>query len=316
MIYTVTLNPAVDRELIVPEFAYNSVLRASAWQVDYGGKGFNVSRMLRVLDTPSTALAFAGGKSGELLEEGLTALGIETAFIEVEGETRTNVSIVTEAHDRYLKVNEPGPTISAAAQAAFLEQVQVLAQPGTWWVLAGSLPPGVPATFYGRIIEIVQAAGGHTLLDSSGEALVVGCAAGPELAKPNDVELAQVTGMPTSNAEEIVAAGRQMQKLGPARLIISLGKKGAMAIDGEEVHQVAAPHIEEKNPIGAGDSLVGGLVWALAQDMSLVEALQWGVACGAATAASSGTSLGKRADVEQLREETEVRALSTILEKA
>src|SRR5690606_30955360 len=111
MIYTITLNPAVDRELTVDRFAYNSVLRATSWQVDYGGKGFNVSRMLLRLGAPSVALAFAGGKSGELLHDGLAALGITTSFVPVPDETRTNVSIVSETEDKYIKVNEPGPTI-------------------------------------------------------------------------------------------------------------------------------------------------------------------------------------------------------------
>lgn len=310
MIYTVTLNPAVDRELTVPEFAYNTVLRATAWQVDYGGKGFNVSRMLRSLGAPSVALAFAGGKAGELLQEGLASLEIETAFVQVAGETRTNVSIVTEAHNRYLKVNEPGPTIDAAARTAFLERIEGLARPGEWWVLAGSTPPGVEATYYAEIIRIVRAAGGHTLLDTSGEALRAGVAAGPDLVKPNDVELAQLTGLPVTNQAQIIAAARQVQAQGPAQVVVSLGKKGALAIGDQELYQITAPRIEEKNPIGAGDSLVGGLVWALDEGHSLAGALQWGVACGAATAASSGTAVGSREKVEQLRTQTQVHTLA------
>lgn len=310
MIYTVTLNPAVDRELTVPQFEYNTVLRATAWQVDYGGKGFNVSRMLLSLGTSSVALAFAGGKSGELLREGLAALGIETDFIAVEGETRTNVSVVTEAHDRYLKVNEPGPTIGAGAQETFVDRVKELAKPGGWWVLAGSLPPGVAADYYARIIEVVRAAGGHTMLDTSGDALRDGCLARPDLVKPNDVELTQLTGMPTDNAQQIVSAARQMQEMGPGRVVISLGKKGAMAIDDDGVYEVSAPRISEKNPIGAGDSLVAGLVWALDRGNALAEALRWGVACGAATAASSGTAVGTWNDVERLWKQTTARTVA------
>ena len=108
MIYTVTLNPAVDRELRVPAIEFDTVLRASAWRVDFGGKGFNVSRMLCALGAESVALGFAGGRAGELLRDGLHALGIATDFVWVPGETRTNVSIVSEAPPRYVKVNEPG----------------------------------------------------------------------------------------------------------------------------------------------------------------------------------------------------------------
>jgi len=310
MIYTVTLNPAVDRELTVPDFAFDTVLRATAWQVDYGGKGFNVSRMLRSLGTPSVALAFTGGRSGELLGDGLAALGIETAFIWVEGETRTNVSIVNEKHDHYIKVNEPGPAIGAEAQAALLAKVRELAQPGSWWVLAGSLPPGLPAGYYAQIAAAVHEGGGQVVLDSSGEALKEGCLAAPALVKPNDHELQQLTGLPVGSTEEIVAAARQVRALGPASVVVSMGKAGALAVDGSGAWMVAAPRIAEQNPIGAGDSLVAGLVWSLARGDTMAEALRWGVACGAATAASPGTAVGERAAVERLYAQTSVEQLA------
>lgn len=159
MIYTVTLNPAVDRELTVATLEYDTVLRATHWQVDCGGKGFNVARMLAALGLESVALAFAGGRSGELLRDGLQDLGITTDFVWVEGETRTNVSIVSQAHDHYIKVNEPGPTIAAARQAELLDKIRGLAREGDLWVLAGSLPPGVPPTIYADVIESLRACG-------------------------------------------------------------------------------------------------------------------------------------------------------------
>ena len=127
MIYTLTLNPAIDRELLVPEIKFDTVLRASKWQVDFGGKGFNVSRLLVGFETISTALGFVGGDSGKTLESGLQSLGIETDFVWVDGETRTNVSIRSEAETTYIKVNEPGPIISVEYIQALLEQVKVLA---------------------------------------------------------------------------------------------------------------------------------------------------------------------------------------------
>lgn len=165
MIYTLTLNPALDRELTVPAFAFDKVLRATAVRVDWGGKGFNVSRALTALGAESIALGFVGGVTGESLRVGLAELGIRTDFVQVAGETRTNVSIVTEDHTHYLKVNDPGPTITLAEQTALLQKIRAFAQPGDWWVLAGSLPPGVPANFYAQVIQLVQSAGGHAALD-------------------------------------------------------------------------------------------------------------------------------------------------------
>ncbi len=300
MIYTVTLNPAVDREMLVPEIQYDTVLRALDWQVDYGGKGFNVSRMLRALGAPSCALGFVGGKSGEILHEGLNALDIQTDFVWVEGETRTNISIVTPDHAHYLKVNEPGPEISAASQREFIERMRGLVRPDDWWVLAGSLPPGVPDTMYAEMIRVIEAGGAHTLLDSSGAALEHGCRAGAYLVKPNSFEAEKLTGIPIHGTQDALRAAARIQEIGASVVIISLGKDGAMLVSRQESWIAHSPKIEESNPIGAGDSLVGGVVWAMSTGCSLKEALCWGVACGAASASQDGTAVGGRELVEEL----------------
>ena len=167
MICTVTLNPAVDRELTVDTIVFDTVLRASEWQVDCGGKGFNVARMLKSLGTPSIALGFAAGKSGEMLQGILEGLGIETDFVWVAGETRTNVSIVSADNENYVKVNEPGPTISESDLTTLADKIRDRVQAGDWWVLAGSLPPGVPADYYSELIDIIQSAGARVFLDTS-----------------------------------------------------------------------------------------------------------------------------------------------------
>lgn len=305
-IYTVTLNPAVDRELTVPAITFDTVLRATSWRVDYGGKGFNVSRMLHAFGTPSVALGFAGGRSGELLRDGLEGLGIATDFVWVTGETRTNVSIVTEAHDHYVKANEPGPTVSSGEQMALVSKVRRLVRPGDWWVLAGSLPPGVPATIYMPLVGAIQGGGAHAILDTSGDALAHGCAAHPYLAKPNDAEAGKMTGLPVDSPAQLAAAARAVQAAGVSKVVISLGKRGALLYDGEQTWLAASPVIEERNPIGAGDSMVGGLVWALHHGEPLVAALRWGIACGAATASQDGTAVGSRELVEKLAARVQV----------
>jgi 1-phosphofructokinase family hexose kinase len=300
MIYTVTLNPAVDKELVVPALEMDTVLRTQAINIDYGGKGFNVSRMLDALGSPSVALGFAGGHNGELLEDGLQSLGIETDFVWVDGETRTNVSIVTAIPSHYIKVNEPGPVISMEAREALKEKVRTLAKAGDWWVLAGSLPPGLPPTIYAELVEAIQRTGARVILDTSGEALRWGCSGRPFLAKPNDLEIQQLTGLPVGSAEEIATAAKAVQNGDIAHVVVSLGKEGALLVDKESVWQATSPIIEERNPIGAGDSMVGGLVWGLSEGLSVPEALRWGIACGAATASLSGTTVGSRQLVEDL----------------
>jgi 1-phosphofructokinase family hexose kinase len=300
MIYTVTLNPAVDRELVVDKITFDTVLRASEWRVDCGGKGFNVARMLQSLGTASVALGFAAGKTGELLNEELQFLGIETGFIWVQGETRTNVTIVSADHSQYVKVNEPGPTISGDDLVKLMQKIQGLAQPRDSWVLAGSLPPGVPPSIYADMITILQSAGAQVFLDTSDKALRRACQANPFLIKPNAEEARELTGLPINTPAEIAAAGKAIQAIGAVNVIISLGKQGALLVNGQRAWLAASPEIVERNPIGAGDSMVAGLVWGLSLGYSMPEALCRGIACGAATASQSGTAVGSLAQVNEL----------------
>jgi 1-phosphofructokinase family hexose kinase len=300
MIYTLTLNPAVDRELTVPSVEYDSVLRATESRVDFGGKGFNVSRLLKGLGAESTAVGFLGGKAGETLQDGLRSLGIITDFVWVTGETRTNISIVTQSGEHYIKVNEKGPLVEPARQQELIDKIDSLAKPGDWWVLAGSLPPGCAEDIYARIIRVLNRHGAQTLLDTTGESLRLGCTEKPYLVKPNAEEAGVLTGLPVNTPGDIVAVAARIRELGAQNVVISMGKDGALLQSAEGTWLVRSPAIKEKNPIGAGDSMVGGMVWALTQGKPLKESLGWGVASGAATASLSGTEVGSRPLIEEL----------------
>jgi len=307
MIYTVTLNPAVDREMTVDTIAFDTVLRALDWRVDCGGKGFNVARMLKSLGTSSVALGFAAGKSGEMLNDKLQSLGIETEFVWVDGETRTNVSIVSAENGQYVKANEPGPTINEAGLAQLAQKISDLVQAGDWWVLAGSLSPGVEPSYYTELITIIQSAGAKVFLDTSDEALRQNCGAKPLLVKPNDEEAHELTGLPVNTPAEIAAVGMAISAMGPASVIISLGKVGAVLVDKGKAWLAASPKIVAANPIGAGDSMVAGIVWGLSQGDSMQDALCKGIACGAATASQKGTSVGSREQVNDLLSQVQMR---------
>jgi 1-phosphofructokinase family hexose kinase len=300
MIYTLTLNPAIDRELTVAEVQFDAVLSAVKSQVDFGGKGFNVSRLLRSMGMPSTALGFIGGRTGDRLQHGLQALDIGTDFVSIPSETRTNISIVTEKHDHYIKVNEKGPLVDEPKQRELLDKIASIAAAGDWWVLAGSLPPGVPDSFYAQIIAILNRYQAISILDTTGESLRLGCEAKPFLVKPNAEETQKLTGLPVDTVAQMALAAAELRKMGAQNVVISLGKKGALLQTADESWLVHSPKIQEKNPIGAGDSMVGGLVWALSQGYPLKESLGWGAASGAATASMSGTEVGSRTLIEEL----------------
>jgi len=307
VIYTVTLNPAVDRELQVPAIVFDEVVRATAHRVDWGGKGFNVSRALRALGCASVALGFVGGFAGQMISAGLQQLGIAVDFVTIAGETRTNVTV--RDGERHLKVNEAGPAITAAEEAQLVDKVRTLARAGDWWVLSGSLPPGASPGVYAEVIRIVQSAGACALLDASGAALAHGCAARPFLVKPNAAEAAELTERRVDGIDDACSAAGDIHALGVSHVLVSLGARGAVLSDGRSTWRASPPRIVERNPVGAGDSMVAGLVWGLAQAMPVAQALRWAVASGAAAASLDGTAFGSHAAVAALEREVEVTLL-------
>ncbi len=300
MIYTLTLNPAVDRELTVPSVEFDSVLRAMNSRIDFGGKGFNVSRQLIQLGLESISVGFVGGKAGETLEEGLKSLKIQTDFVKIPNETRTNISIITSSGGHYIKVNENGPMVETIHQEELLEKIQLLAKAGDWWVLAGSLPPGVPDNFYARVLSVLNEKKVFPILDTIGEPFKLGCPEKPFLVKPNIEEAHNLTGMPVDSLDQIVKAAEKIGAMGAQNMVISLGKDGAILHSSHGSWLAKCPPIIERNPIGAGDSMVGGLVFGLSHGETLPECLKWGIACGAATASLSGTTIGSEILIKEI----------------
>jgi len=303
MIYTITLNPALDKQLSVSDIRFNDVLIADQVQLDFGGKGFNVSRMLKELNQPSKAVGLLGGQTGKTIEAGLKAQGIEVVSIPVSGETRTNVSIVTPGGSKHIKVNEKGPTISENELQKVFQYIAENAAKGTLWVLAGSIPPGVDVTVYQQMIQKIKELGGDAVLDSSGAALKHGLLAHPNLVKPNLYELSQLTGREITSLQEILENPALTHAVGAEFVAISAGDKGALLTDGEKTAICLPPEIQEANPVGAGDAMVAGLSFALYHGYDLEQALILGVACGTASAMQSGTRMPEWDLVEEVRQQ-------------
>ncbi len=301
MIYTVTLNPALDKEYRVVELSLNTVMRAAAVKEDYGGKGFNIARLLTAWGANCTALGLVGGHTGEILSKGLEKGGIATNFTWIGGETRTNISIVSDHAAGYFKVNEPGPHVSDVEIETLLHLIESLVQPDDWWILAGSLPPGVELDIYAHMITLIQREKGRAVLDSSGEAFKLGCRAAPFLIKPNVEELIQVSemdgGKRNMDIEEMIG---ELHAAGVKNIILSGGKEKAICSNGTHIWEGIPPEIEEKNPIGAGDAMLAATVYCLSRKEPLQEAFAWGMAAGSAAAGLPGTQMPARTDVAQL----------------
>jgi 1-phosphofructokinase family hexose kinase len=306
MIYTITLNPALDKQLTVADIRFNDVLIAERVQLDFGGKGFNVSRMLQKLNQPSKAIGLLGGQTGKTIEAGLQEQGIEVVAIPILGETRTNVSVVTPGGSKHIKVNEKGPTVSEAELELIYDYISQNAAAGTMWVLAGSIPPGVDVSVYQEMTQRIKQLGGDVVLDTSGEALRQGVQAQPKLVKPNLFELSQLVGKQIANLQEILDNPTITHDVGAEFVAISAGDKGALLTDGENTAICLPPEIQEANPVGAGDAMVAGLSFALYHGYDLEQALMLGVACGTASAMQSGTRMPEWDVVEEVRQRVKI----------
>ena len=315
MIHTVTLNPSLDRTLTVPRIVDDEMVRATASRVDWGGKGFNVSRVLRVLGLESVATGFAGGETGQRLERGLHDLGIATGLVSLSGETRTNTVVIESETGRYIKVNEPGLTVQPEEQAALRDRIRENLRDGDLWLLSGSLPPGLPDGLYGELVEMVQASGARVLLDASGEPLRQGCAAAPFLVKPNAAEALEMLGLAgplTSSLGRDGAAFADATALGLAHhflalaievVALSLGAGGLLLSTSGRTVRARPPAVQARNPVGAGDALLAGLVWALERDLPLEEIARWGAATGTVAAMGEGVAAVTRGEVQTLYEQ-------------
>ncbi len=308
-IYTVSVNPAIDLFLDVPEIVFDEVLRATAVRRVWAGKGFNVSRALQRLGGKSTALGFVGGYAGMAIRAGLEAEGIATDFVTVEEETRTNVMIVDLRVGRHIKVNQTGAPVSAAAQEEFCACVRRHLKPGDLWVLTGSLAPGLSTDFYAELIELLHAGGAWAALDTSGAALRAGCAARPELVKPNVAEAYDLTGERVTSMEDACRAVAAFHAAGARRVALSMGAQGLLYSDGETLVHAAPPPVRVRTAVGAGDALLGGLVWALAQGMPSIEVARWGAATSAVYVQDDSLPFDAQPVVRQMIERLQITVL-------
>jgi len=299
MIYTVTLNSALDLELDVPEIGYDRVLRASSVRVDNGGKGFNIARNLAMLDVPCLALGLVGGKTGERLVEELARQGVLTDLDWIAGETRTNVHIVDLKSRRYIKVNQPGPTVLPGDLDELSSKVRARAKSGDIWVFAGSLPPGLPPDTYVPMVAAVQAAGGMALIDADGATLRQTCLERPYLVKPNALEAGQLAGIEVSSPKDALRAAGAIHEMMVQAVLITLGKDGAVLSQNGQAWWAAPPVIAVDIPTGAGDATMAGYIWGLSQGAAPPEALRLGVASGTASASLPGTAVAGRELIEQ-----------------
>ncbi len=300
MIYTVTLNPALDKTAQVPRFTVDEVNRITGLREDPGGKGINVSKVIDRLGGRSRAVALLGGSVGAKIAGVLDEAGIDVWAFEASGETRTNLKVVDDELGTHTDINEPGPEATVAQLDTMLSAlVQELAH-GDIVVLSGSLPKGAPVGTYGAWARACAKAGAKVFLDADGDALTRGLDALPHLVKPNDAELSRLCGKTLEDEREIAVVARTLVDRGIARVVVSMGGKGAVMAEKDRVLLARSPKVRVGSTVGAGDSVVAALAYAEERGMSLDETARLAMATGAANVMQSGTQAAERGLVDSL----------------
>jgi len=298
-IATLTLNPALDKSTEVDRLVAEQKLRCGPLRFDAGGGGINVSKAIQRLGGQQVAVFPAGGHNGKLLCELLEKEGVKTESVSVLGETRENLSVLESSSHAQYRFTLPGLQITENQADECLDIIKKLTP--DYLVASGSLPPGLPETYYEKVAAFAKKIGARFVLDTSGEALKAAADEGLFLLKPNLSELSVLAGVEKLEMNEVDDAALKIIKEGMCEVVVvSLGPQGALLVTKSGFEHIPAPMVKKQSTVGAGDSMVGGMVWALNEGKSFREMAQIGVACGTAATMNQGTELFHTEEVWRL----------------
>jgi 6-phosphofructokinase 2 len=301
-IITLTLNPSLDKSTHFKGLIAEQKIRCEKPRYDAGGGGINVSKAIAKLGGNSLCIHTSGGSAGKMLEEIILKDGIENKVIPTQNWTRENFIAFENTTKAQYRFGFPGNELLEDEKEKVIESIKEINT--KYLVLSGSLNEGLPTDFYQTIAEIAKAMGIKVIVDTSGEPLRKVLEKGVYLIKPNIGELAKLIGVERLELSEVEKAAKTLIENGAAEIVVvSLGTEGALLVSKEQIEFVKAPKVTKKSTVGAGDSMVGGMVWALSQNKTLKEVIQWGVSCGTAATMNEGTQLFKKEDAIKLFQE-------------
>ncbi len=282
-VLTVTLNPAVDKIIKISNFSLGEEdQRATGIILSAAGKGINVARALKNLGTKSVATGFLAGSTGNYIQEALRKENLQSAFLDVAGETRINLTIINSTTKQTTRLLEPGPKILLKDITRFKKQYQKLLKRCRWVIFSGSIAPGLPPNIYSILVTLAKRKGIKTTLDTSGQPFQLGLLAKPFMIKPNLEEAGGIVGYPLTSMAKIKKAMSYFHQRGVSLVVISMAAKGAVASDGKEILHAVGPQLQYTSNVGCGDSSVAGFVDAWGRLGNLKEAISWAVSCGTA----------------------------------
>ena len=310
MIFTLTLNPAMDKTVVIENFAPGAVNRIKTVRVDVGGKGINVSKCLKSLDCETTAAAFWGGAAGQRGIDFLRENGIGALTVQVAEDTRTNLKIVDPARHENTDINEPGPAVTAENLAELMEKLDENIAPGDILILSGSIPRGCPNTIYRDLIVRYQKKSAKVYLDADGENFRLGITASPTLIKPNIDELNRYLNANLTEISEIAEAAREFLKLGIEEVVVSLGGDGALLVKKGQCLKADGLKVPVQSTVGAGDSMVAALACGAEKGLSDEQRLKLAIAISAASVMCSGTQAPNAETIDKLYHQVNIREVN------
>ena len=314
MIITVTLNAAIDKTLAVPNFRLGRRHRAVEQTAMAGGKGVNVARALRALGQPVIATGVAGGPTGTRIVEHLTEEGILNDFVRIREESRTSTAVVDPTSGEQTEINERGPQVSAGELELFVDKLLYLAKGAAVCVFAGSLPRGVDAELYGRLIEEMRRLGVTTVIDSEGEPLLMATRKAPDVVSPNEIEAEGLVGHEFSDEDDRRRALGEMVEMGAREGIMTLDD-GCLAVLGEgadrHLYRATLEPLEPVSSVGSGDAFLAGFVAARYGGRDAESCLRFAVACGAESTQHFGAGRLDQRDVGRVLSEVRVETLES-----
>ena len=306
MIVTLTINPAIDRIVSIDRLAFEDRAYINSTRESAGGRGINVSAVIHSFGGETLAVLVSGGESGKRLEGLLGKCGYRIAVVRVQNEIRTNLTI-TDKHGITVNLNEPGPQLGKAEVARVERVVRDTLDHASWLMICGSIPPGVPPAFYGKLVSMARHKKVKTLLHADGDALREGIAARPTVVSPNQHEAGRLLGQTLLTRTHYLEAAERIRHLGADSVVLTLGSRGAVGASADGLIEALPPRIDAVCPIGAGDAFMAAYAWARERRTSAAEALRWGVAAGTASARLPGMNFASLEQAREIYRQVEIR---------
>ena len=303
---TITLNPAIDQTVSIDNFTAGRVNRVQDVRYDAGGKGVNVASVLADYGLPTAVTGFLGKDNATLFERLFTEKKINDCFVRLEGSTRTGIKIIDRSRQQTTDINFPGLIPTAKDVQDLYTTLETCLSPGSWFVLAGSIPVNVPAAIYSELIRAIKAKGGRVALDASGEGFRQAIPAIPAVVKPNIDELQEFIGRKLNNKAQIIHAARSLLDLGIQTVIVSMGRQGALFLENDVVLQAIPPEVEVKSTVGAGDAMLSGMVAGIIAQKSLYECARLATAFSVVAVTNVGAGIPSPAAVRLLENQVKI----------